>query len=69
MKGNTLQLYICIQMAQLMQLERRQANMVKSLGEECGAVAILGAGGKQVSRPSLKFASYFSDSFIPVLDH
>lgn len=67
MKRNTLQPYVCIQMAQLMQLESRQANMVKSLGEERGAVAILGAGGKQV--PSLRFASYSSDSFIPVLDH
>lgn len=67
MKGSTLLPYVCIQMAQLMQLESRQANMVRSLGEECGAVAILGAGGKQV--PSLKFASYSSDSFIPVLDH
>lgn len=44
--------------------------MVKSLGKACGAVAVLGAGKRQISRPSLiySFAS-FSDVFIPVLGH
>lgn len=41
----------------------------KIMGLACDAMAVLGAGGKQVSRPSLSCASYFSDDFIPVLNH
>lgn len=45
--------------------------MVKSLGKACGAVAVLGAGKRQISRPGLiySFASSFSDVFRPVLGH
>lgn len=53
-------------MAQLMHLERRRINTVKSLGKACGAVAVLGAEDRQISRPNLiySFASSFSDGFI-----
>lgn len=77
MKGNTLQFYNRLT-GGFVRLHpdgtvdavgKKTDKYGKNHWAKCGSVAVLGARGKQTFRPSLSFASYFSDGFISVFDH